>query len=223
MSLPPAYRKILFNNPADPTTWNVNQNIKNLVVQTDEDGNIIAIPTFSVNPASNPITASGTLGNVSIKDPTSSSLVNVVTGIGIGTGLGTKSWLLTGAIPLLADYSIPGYDELEIATAMASASQSGAGSTQILAAGGAGKVYRIFGGILSYNTTVAVAANVVSINEVTSGAVIAQLAVGAVGASSVAFQCGPGGILQPNTNNAIQVTSVATTDASATLFYGVAR
>ena len=65
--------RVILNNPIDPSSWNVNETIRNVTLPVTADGKVLAIPTFSIDPSKNPITAAGSLGSVNIADSTTPS------------------------------------------------------------------------------------------------------------------------------------------------------
>ncbi len=76
---PKRYKKILY--PIDWNgTWKLSEQANNISLPTDDEGNVVGLPVFFVQPNSNPITASGTIGNVGINSPVDGS-GNVKVGI----------------------------------------------------------------------------------------------------------------------------------------------
>jgi len=112
------------------------------------------------------------------------------------------------------------FDVAEEATGISTVVLPATSSTQLLAAGGAGKKYKIF----SMTLSAANVAGAVTINEVTSGVILAGVNAGAAADNeSIQVNCGPNGILQPTANNAIQVTTAGAQLGYATIVYGAAR
>jgi hypothetical protein len=216
-------KRIVFKNPGDPPTWNLSENAYSISVQTDDQGNVIALPAFLINPQKNPIVAGGNIGNVVLQDNTTNTLARIAVfgGTPSQEDLSTLGALLVANESYLYDQATGKWDMQEEATSSANANASGAASTQLVAAVAA-KAYRLFS--ITLQAASSTGTGTCTVNEATSGAVLAGvslLAAGQVGSVQVNF--GPNGILQPNVNNAIQVTSLANMFATATLVYGAAR
>lgn len=121
----------------------------------------------------------------------------------------------TGSYPFYFNGS--NYDRATYPVTIANASAAGAASTQLLAAGGASKKYRIHGIAISAVATAAATDGVVSVNEVTSGTILLSMRVSATSAAVENLSMDFKGVPQPTANNAIQVTSIANTTTDATI------
>lgn len=203
----PGNRRVILKNPLDPATWNSSETLRNVSIALDAEGNVIAIPVFQINPTLNPNSITGL--------PTVRSLSLV------GNSQPAYETEVGAQIEFLNRSSAPAWDVAEEATNAVCVTSTGAASTQILASGGAGKQYKLYHLALEVSATAAVGE--VTVNEVTSGTILAQLSLGAAGSAAVPISYLPNGVLQPNANNALQLTTVANATASVTLVYGAAR
>lgn len=218
-------KKILFNNPISPSSWNVNQNVRSVSIGVDEDGNVIAIPVFLVNPNNNPITASSQV-----------QLVGANNSLGVGVNTGSSppvSYSIFGAPgsnflqvmsgTFLWNQAENGGDMQELATAAVTAYATNT-TTNLLASGGASKKYRIFSLTLTIETgavgDIVSAGDNAGVNNLFSFTAIGA----AVAKQSLRIDFGPGGILQPNAASAISVkANTATAGITGVLSYGNAR
>lgn len=215
-------RRVLLKNVLDPSTWSLVETLRNASVALDDDGNVIAIPTFNINPQNSPIPAGGSIGNVSIKDGSAATLASVIgTPNPIGSAFPTLSnGLFAVNVPFLWNQANGSYDAYSEADAFSTVVLPNAGSTTLIAAGGASKKYKIYEAWIS---AAAVSGNV-TINEATSGALIIGVQPGsASGAEALHVVFGPNGVLQPNANNAIQVTTAGAQVGYAGIVYGAAH
>lgn len=216
-------RRIILKNPLDPTTWSAVETLRNASIQLDADGNVIAIPTFSINPQVNPISAGGSIGNVSIKDGSSSLLANVTSPGVSQVTMGAQNLLNTFTIPYGLTKSTGLYDQQEYPDAFSSVLAGSTGTTTILAAGGASKKYKLFSLTIEGASSGAVLNPAAVVQETTSGVQIGALSLNGAQANSATINFGPNGVLQPTANNAIELVNLANVLSSATLVYGAAR
>lgn len=217
-------KTIALKNPIDPSTWLASETLTNASYLRNSDGSVTVLPVVMVNPSKSPITASGVLGNVqaTITDSTYLNNATVVAGLVHAQGNALQTYSINAY-----DNSV-GYDAQKDATNISSVTAT-AGSTQLVAAGGAGKKYRIWGMALSLSGAPNVACNA-TINEVTSGVVLMQVHIAAEGAGvaeasvSKAISIPGNGVLQTTANNAIQLTAAgAGCPADAELIYSAAE
>jgi hypothetical protein len=218
-----ADQPLIINNPIQGSSWNLNQTLRNLRIPQDGQGNIWVLPTMAINPNNNPINAAAATQIVDNGSP--------VTTVGpnfgfVGTGASyaaatTRISLPIASLAALLDVNAGAYYQQEQASLDAANTVTGAASANILASGGAGKKWRLFGLYGTLSATAAVAA--CSVNEATSGHILWEGTLGAAGSVAFNINYGPNGILQANANNAIQMTTVANATMTGTLVYGAAR
>lgn len=218
----PSGRKYAINrNPIDPTTWALNENVKNIYFEMDDDNNIKAIPVVLIQTAASPITA-GKQTQIIIADGGGATGLASVTQFGVdGLNFGGATQMLE-TVNLPANFNGSTWDRGTYPTGIANASAVGAASTQLVAAGGTSKKYRLWGISLSAVSTAAATDGVVTVNETTSAAVLLSLRVSATSAAVSNVSMNYQGVPQTTANNAIQVTSIANVTTDATLLYTAA-
>lgn len=179
-------------------------------------------PSYRVESATNP--------NIAVSIFGGANEASVLAAASIVNGLVTQIALSVVSFGVLFNTGTGNWDLAREPTLIAQNGVAGAASAQLIAAGGAGKKYRIFAMALSGAETVTtgLGENVVTINEVTSGTVLlsARIPAGVAGGDGTGETISlaiPGGVVQPTANNAIQVTSVASINASATIVYSQAE
>lgn len=212
-------RRVVLKNPIDATSWSAEETLRNVSILLDENGNVVAIPTFSINPQNSPIPAGGSIGNVGLIDGGGTGTVADVTNIS-GWGKSLRGQVVT----VLQNVGTGSFDYAEEATGFASGNATAGTSTQLLPAV-SGKKYKIFGIYLQAISSGSTGTSC-SVNEASSGQVFIEISIPSITAGFGIAQYVPfgnNGILQTTANNAIQVTAGTVEVANATIFYGAAR
>ena len=221
-------KRVIINNPLSNASWNLNQNVKNISLELDADGNVIARPVFLINTAQNPVVASGTIGSVNIQDPSSGHVANVgLPATADAVFLDSDYGLITYGTNWFYNQSAGFSDIQEEATLIATGSATNT-TTQILAAVSS-KRYRLFSAVIVATVTAGGVTGTFSFgdNSTAFDNILAttSMSSGSSTPLSVAIPVdfGMNGVLQPTSDAEIALVANANINATVTLVYGAAR
>ncbi len=184
----------------------VNQTLKNIRLPIDEEGNLLAIPVFMFGANGNNAIATIRNGN----NP-------------LAQLMGADNTLSVTNLQFLFNQGAGSYDVVEEATSFVAGSAASGATNNLLATGGAGKKYKIFGVMISASSSAAVANPAATIQEHTSTTTIASLSLDVASSAAIYIPFGNNGLLQPTANNGIDLVNQASVISDAVLIYGAAR